>query len=101
MDEDKITTHETIAETLQEQFMCARKGVEQPLPNFVWRHCSRASARNNAVRRQRLKGAELNPVTDSLSIIPKKPLEDGFMIAPKADRVSPDKPHCELIQYSL
>ena len=36
MDEQKVSTGETVAETLQEQFVFAGKDLQQQLPNRGW-----------------------------------------------------------------
>lgn len=59
VDEQKISTSETVAETLQEQFVFAGKELNQRSSNRGWCFHFGSCAWNNAVRRKRLKTAEL------------------------------------------
>ena len=97
MYEQEISAAKTRAETLQQQFVRAWKGIPKAVVQFGFDH---PRARINAVGCKRLHAADLQPWTET-GRIAKEALHQALVVAAQANGAIFDQPDCQHIDHGL
>lgn len=94
--EQEIAANEQIAQTLHEQFVCARKSVDKAAAHVGGRFGT--SAQFDAIGCERLHASELLPVWQQSGIL-QETFHHGLVVAAQAHRMMCDKPDRKQIDH--